>query len=70
VPIILPAPGLFSTITGCPNLLLKIGASCRAMMSVLPPGANPTIIVIGCVGHAKTFVEEITKIKVNAVFIS
>jgi hypothetical protein len=35
------------------------------MMSVLPPGANPTIIVIGCVGHAKTLVEETTKIKIG-----
>jgi hypothetical protein len=40
------------------------------MMSVLPPGAKPTTIVIGCVGHAKTVAEEITKIKANAVFIS
>jgi hypothetical protein len=52
-------------------LALKEGAIKRAMMSVLPPGGNGTIIVTVLSGHdAKTFVEEITKIKAKAVFIS
>src|SRR4051812_46285683 len=46
------APGRLSTITCCPSLSLSLGVSARAVVSVPPPGAKPTIMRIGFVGYA------------------
>jgi hypothetical protein len=35
---LVPAPGLFSTITGCPSAADSGCATARAMMSTAPPG--------------------------------
>ncbi len=40
LPTVVPAPGLFSTMTDRPSLSLSFCAAVRAMMSVAPPGAN------------------------------
>jgi hypothetical protein len=45
-----PAPGLFSMITGWPSRSLRPFAVKRAALSVLPPGENGTIQVIGRFG--------------------
>ena len=45
------APGLVSTITVCPSAAPSGGAMLRAMMSVAPPGTNPTIMRIGLLGN-------------------
>ena len=37
-----PPPALLTTTTVCPNALPKGSAMVRAMMSVVPPGANGT----------------------------
>ncbi len=37
-----PAPGLFSTITGCPSAVVSLSLIVRARMSVVPPAANGT----------------------------
>src|SRR5262245_55876584 len=46
-----PAPGLFSTTTGCPNAVDSFCPMIRASVSVLPPGAKGTTYVIGWLGH-------------------
>ena len=46
----MPAPGLFSTTTGCPRMPLALEASTRNAASVAPPGANPTSSRIGLDG--------------------
>ena len=38
-----PAPALFSTTTGLPNVSLSLSANTRAMASVPPPAGKPTI---------------------------
>src|SRR5690606_5063033 len=45
--IVPPAPGLFSTITGCFRRRCSCSASARASVSVPAPGAKPTTMVIG-----------------------
>jgi hypothetical protein len=50
MPIMLPAPGLFSTTKGWPNALEKCCASTRARMSVPPPGGEGTITFTGRAG--------------------
>ena len=50
VPIRPPAPGRFSTITGCPRTCVSPGAMARAVMSMFPPGANGTTMRIGLDG--------------------
>ena len=45
-----PAPVLFSTITGWPRRLPRGSARVRAMMSVAPPGENGTTMVTGLLG--------------------
>src|SRR5688572_11302029 len=45
------APGRFSTTTDWPRLSVRPGAICRAMMSVAPPGANPTSRRTGLEGY-------------------
>ena len=44
VPTTVPAPGRFSTSTGCPHTSCILPARRRPMMSVAPPGGNGTII--------------------------
>ena len=50
VPILPPAPALFSTITGWPRRSPSFWPSTRAITSVAPPGAHGTTILIGLVG--------------------
>src|SRR2546426_7642317 len=45
-----PAPGLFSTITGCPMLSDSFCPTRRAKRSLPPPAAKPTIKRIGLLG--------------------
>jgi hypothetical protein len=45
------APGRLSTIFDCPHALAICAATTRAMMSVVPPGANGTSIRIGRLGQ-------------------
>src|SRR5262245_1892209 len=51
VPIMVPAPGRVSTITGWPHCSVSFCPMTRARMSVDPPGANGTIILIGLSGY-------------------
>src|SRR6266481_2790204 len=48
---IAPPPGLFSTITGWPRLSESFCPKTRAMMSLPPPAAKPTMMWIGRVGY-------------------
>jgi len=50
VPMMVPAPGLFSTTTGWPQRVDSWSAIRRPTMSVAPPGANGTIRRTGRVG--------------------
>src|SRR5262249_45980794 len=47
-----PPPPVLSNKGGCPSPLLRFGRRRRATMSVVPPMANGTMIVIGLVGHS------------------
>jgi hypothetical protein len=47
VPIVAPAPGLFSTTTCCPSRLLNCSAITRIGPSTAPPGEKGTITLIG-----------------------
>ena len=49
-PMLPPAPGLLSTVTGWPRAA-HLSASTRASVSGAPPGGNVTTILIGLVGH-------------------
>src|SRR5690606_28865065 len=51
--IALDAPGLFCTTTVVPSSFSRYTASERAVISVPPPGANPTINSIGRSGQAQ-----------------
>src|SRR5690606_15519674 len=42
VPMLAAAPGLFSTVTGCCQILVSCAATSRAVISVDPPGGNGT----------------------------
>ena len=46
-----PAPGRFSTVTGCPSTALNRSATGRAMVSVAEPGVNGTMMRIGLDGN-------------------
>ena len=50
VPILAPAPGLFSTKTLCFRIPDKLWAKIRAAISVDPPGANATTKRMGLFG--------------------
>jgi len=50
MPIMLPAPALFSTKNCCPNALEKCCPSTRATMSVPPPGGEGTTMRTGRAG--------------------
>jgi hypothetical protein len=52
VPIVPPAPALFSTMTVCPRRVPSLAASTRAMMSLLAPGVNGTISLMPRFGHS------------------
>jgi len=52
VPIMLPAPGLFSTTICCPRTGVSRSASKRPTMSAPCPGGNGTMIRIGFAGHS------------------
>src|SRR5687767_5372624 len=47
-----PAPGLFSTTTGWPQLSLSFCATDRASTSVVPPGGKGTTMVMVLDGYA------------------
>src|SRR6187455_733229 len=51
VPMMPPAPGLFSTRKVCPIDLVKESATRRATMSVADPGVKATMILTGLVGY-------------------
>src|SRR4051812_32005033 len=53
-----PAPGLLSTITGCPSACVMPVPSARAMASVPPPGANGTTSFTGLSGNAARTAED------------
>src|SRR5215469_2148646 len=46
-----PAPGLFSTTTGCPSTVLRCSANSRAERSALPPAGNGTRMAIVLLGQ-------------------
>ena len=50
-PITVPAPGLFSIITGWPSDLASSAATRRVTKSVVPPGVKGTTMRIALVGH-------------------
>ncbi|OGA03426.1 MAG: hypothetical protein A3H35_05990 [Betaproteobacteria bacterium RIFCSPLOWO2_02_FULL_62_17] len=50
VPIVAPAPALFSTRTFCPSDFVSSAAIRRAVISAKPPGLLGTITFIGFVG--------------------
>src|SRR4029453_15589485 len=52
MPIMFPAPGLFSTKKGCPIALEKCCASTLATMSVPPPGGDGTTMRTGPAGDS------------------
>jgi hypothetical protein len=45
-----PAPGLFSTTTGCPSARPSGSWKARATKSAAPPGVNPTTMRSGLAG--------------------
>src|SRR5262245_51317649 len=45
------APVRFSTTTGCPHVSFSFGASTRAVRSLPPPAAKPTMILTGFAGY-------------------
>src|SRR5262249_29245782 len=47
-----PPPGLFSTMTGWPRLSDNFCPNTRAMMSLPPPAAKPTMRWIGLAGYS------------------
>ena len=49
-PMMVPAPGRFSTTKDLPRRCSSLWASMRAMMSVLPPGVKGTTMVTARVG--------------------
>ncbi len=51
-PMLPPAPGRFSTTTGCFHISLSFWPSARASTSDVPPGANGTMMRIGLLGKA------------------
>src|SRR5438874_4168079 len=51
VPIVPPAPGWFSMMTGCPQYSDSFWPNVRARMSVALPAVKGTMILTGFVGH-------------------
>ncbi|CFP66817.1 Uncharacterised protein [Bordetella pertussis] len=50
VPMLPPAPALFSTMTGWPSLVPMCWPTSRAIRSVVPPAAYGTMRRMGCAG--------------------
>ena len=50
VPILVAAPGLYSTTTGLPKLSCNLLAMARAKISEVPPGVAGTMILMGLLG--------------------
>ena len=50
MPVVPPAPAMFSTMNCWPSDFEKYSPTMRAMMSVGPPAANGTMMVTGRVG--------------------
>jgi hypothetical protein len=50
MPMVLLAPGRFSTTTGCPHFCRSFSAVMRAMVSTLPPGGTGRMNLIGLDG--------------------
>src|SRR5512147_2457639 len=46
------APTLLTTTSGCPTYFWATSATARAIMSVPPPGAKPTITSMGLLGYS------------------
>src|SRR5262245_11629805 len=70
MPIMLPAPALFSTKNGWPSALDKCCASTRARMSVPPPGGEGTITLTGRIGYSvcpQTCPQERSKVRVKSL---
>src|SRR5690349_20101631 len=53
-----PAPGLFSTTTGCPSTVLRCSANSRAERSALPPAGNGTKMATVLLGQVSDDVLE------------
>ena len=51
-PMLLPAPGRFSTMTGCAKPSLSLGEKARAIVSTAPPAANGTTMRSSLPGNA------------------
>jgi hypothetical protein len=51
VPKLFDAPGLLSTITGCPKLADSLSPTTLAIVSIAPPGGAGTMILIVFVGY-------------------
>jgi hypothetical protein len=51
VPMALPAPGRFCTVTGWPSSRLSASAKARATRSVPPPAPKGTMSVTGWLGN-------------------
>src|SRR3954462_13136085 len=49
---VVPAPGLFSTMTAWPIMVDIFAATARPSTSEMPPAAKPTTILIGRLGYA------------------
>jgi len=52
VPLMLEAPGRFSTVTGWPSASCTLRAVSRAVMSMAPPGGAGTMMRMGLAGKA------------------
>jgi hypothetical protein len=69
--IVVPAPGLFSTSTGCFHSSLVFSATILAAASADPPGGNGTMIFTGRAGKACTeLVEGVCAIAPDAAAIA
>src|SRR5262245_37406926 len=52
MPVVPPAPATFSTMIGWPSVFCIYSPTMRAIVSVGPPAANGTIMVIGLSGYS------------------
>ena len=71
VPITVPAPGLFSTTTGCFHLALSFCPTARAIASAEPPGGNGTMMRTGRVGKSSCArVAPVARAMTNAAMVA
>src|SRR5919198_347647 len=69
MPIAVPAPGLYSTITGLPHIVCKYWANTRAWTSIEPPGGVGKMMVTVLVGNSSapaTFGEATTRMPASS----